>query len=274
MSSVVSQSPKRSIHPTALVSKEAWLEEGVEVGPYSTIGPQVKIGKHTKIGGHVHIEGDTEIGERCRIFTGAVLGTLAQTLTTKTVRSGLSIGDDNVLREYVTVNASMKDGSRTLIGDRNMLMTNAHVAHDCVLGNDVVMANLATLGGHVAVEDGAVIGGLVGVHQFVRVGRLAMVGACSKAAMDVPPFSLVDGYPARFCGANNVGLKRAGFSPARRLAIKKALRLIFGSRSFSTTLPRVRREFKDNPDVQTILSFIEKSKRGVLRGSSALSQEE
>ena len=257
-----------SIHPTAIVSPEAWLDEGVEIGPYTIIGPQVKIGRETKIAARVLIEGDTEIGQRCRIFSGAVIGSLAQTLQTKPARSGLSIGDDNVLREYVTVNASMKDGCKTMIGDRNMLMTGAHVAHDCALGSNIVMANLATLAGHVTIEDQAVIGGMTGVHQFVRIGRLAMVGALSKVVMDIPPFSIVDGRPGRFRGPNAIGLKRAGFTAGRRIEIKKAQTLLFGKRcNFSEVIPQVRRRFKDNPDVEAILSFVERSKRGVSRST-------
>ena len=265
----------RVFHPTAIVSPEASLGTGVEIGPYSIIGPQVRIGRDTKISSHVHIEGDTQVGERCRIFPGAVIGTSAQAYLPKAVRSSVLIGDDNILREWVTVHSSMKEGGKTVIGSRNMLMANSHVAHDCVLGNDITMANLATLGGHVSVEDGVVLGGLSGVHQFVRIGRLAIVGGLSKVVMDVAPFSMADGRPALFRGLNAVGLRRAGFDSARRLRVRRALKELFtGHTSLSITVPLVKKDFKNDPDVQSILEFLEKSKRGVTRASASNTDEE
>lgn len=257
------------VHPTAIVSQEALLGEGVQIGPYSVVGPRVKIGDGTKLSSYVHIEGDTEIGARCTIFPGAVLGAPAQARLSKSVRSGLSIGDDNAIREHVTVHSSMKEGGRTLIGHRNLLMAGAHVAHDCVVGSDITMANMATLGGHVTVEDGAVIGGLVGVHQFVRIGRLAIIGAFSKLVMDAPPFSIIDGRLGKFCGVNAVGLKRAGYSPSRRSDIRKALKILFvDGGNLTRAVGRVGREFKNNKDVTAIVSFIQGSKRGVARAGS------
>ena len=263
------------VHPTAVVSPEARLGEGVEVGPYSIIGPQVRIGRETKISSHVHIEGDTQIGERCRIFPGAVLGTAAQAQLPKAVRSSVLIGDDNILREWVTVHTSMKEGGRTVIGSRNMFMANAHIAHDCVLGNDITLANLATLAGHVQLEDGVVIGGLTGIHQYVRVGRLAIVGGLSKVVMDVAPFSMADGRPTQFRGLNAVGLRRAGFDSARRLRVRRVLKELFGSHaSLSISVPLVKKDFKNDPDVEAILSFLEKSKRGVTRLSAGQPDED
>ncbi len=264
-----------NIHPSAIVSPQARLDEGVEVGPYSIIGPQVKIGRETAISSHVHIEGDTQIGARCRIFPGTVIGASAQANLPKTVRSSVSIGDDNVIREGVTVHASMKEGGRTVVGSRNMFMANAHIAHDCVLGNGITMANLATLGGHVTVEDGVVIGGLTGVHQFVRIGRLAIVGGLSKVVMDVAPFSMVDGRPARFRGLNAIGLRRAGYDSIRRLRIRRALKELFGGHtSLSISIPQVKRDFKKDADIQIILSFLEKSKRGMTRLPGGQDEEE
>ena len=254
------------IHPTAVVSGEASLDPGVQVGPYAVIGPQVKIGRDTQISSHVHIEGDTEIGARCRIYPSCVLGTPAQARLPKPVRSSLSIGDDNVIREMTTIHLSLKDGGRTTVGHRNLLMANCHIAHDCVVGDDITMANLATLGGHVVVEDQAVVGGFVAAHQYVRIGKLAMVGGFSKLSMDVPPFSMVDGRPARFFGINAVGLKRAGYAPERRAQIRKALKVLFAARTnLSHGEQEVRREFKGNADVEMILAFLKNSKRGVMR---------
>ena len=257
---------KPRIHPTAVVSKEAELGHGVEIGPYSIVGPQVRIGSQTRIASHVVLEGQTHLGERCRLFPGACIGFPAQTRASEIVRSTVIIGNDNLFREYVTVNAGMKDGSKTIIGDRNTFMINSHVAHDCVRGSDIVIANAVALAGHVCVEDAAVIGGLAGVHQFVRIGKLAMVGGLSKVVMDVAPFSIHDGQPAKFCGINAVGLRRGGFSSARMLPIKSALKTLFGSRiNFERAIPKVQKEFKNNPDVYYLLEFIKNSKRGVAR---------
>ncbi len=257
------------IHPTALVSKEAELGQGVEIGPYSVVGPQVKIGNNTYLASHVIIEGQTEIGERCKIFSGACLGTLAQTRQSQRMNSKLFVGDDNIIREFVTINASMKDGCKTVIGHRNMLMINAHIAHDCVLGDDIVIANGTALAGHVIVEDRAVIGGLVGVHQFVRIGKLSMIGGISKVVMDVAPFSINDGHPAKFCGVNAVGLRRSGYSAKQMSQIKMALKMLLGTRlNLTRVFPKVQRQLGDNPDVQYLLSFIKGSKRGVARIST------
>ena len=257
---------KNFIHSTALVSKEAELGESVEIGPYSVVGPQVKIGNGTQLFGHVILEGQTEIGQRCKIFSGACLGTPAQIPKSEPVNSKLIIGDDNVIREFVTINAGMKGGSRTVLGHRNMLMINAHVAHDCVLGSDITIANGVALAGHVTVEDRAVIGGLVGVHQFVRVGKLSMVGGLSKVVMDVAPFSICDGHPAKFCGLNAIGLRRAGYRSAQMTRIKMALKMLLGTRlNFSRIVPRVRKQFAGDADVQYLLSFLEASRRGVAR---------
>ncbi|MBI2095887.1 MAG: acyl-ACP--UDP-N-acetylglucosamine O-acyltransferase [Candidatus Omnitrophica bacterium] len=211
-----------AIHPTAIVSKTAELGEGVEVGPYAVIGPHVKIGAGTRVLSHAVLDGHTTIGARCEIFTGACLGMPAQDKKFKGETSFLSVGDENVIREYVTMHCASTPGAATVVGSRNFIMVGAHVGHDCRVGDEVTMANGSVLGGYVVVEDGAVLGGFTGVHQYVRVGRLAMLGAFAKAAMDVPPFSLCDGYPARVCGLNSVGLRRAGYAPADSLLLKKS----------------------------------------------------
>lgn len=263
------------IHPTAIVSPECSLDASVEVGPYSVIGPQVKIGKGTRVMSHVVIENDTHIGQRCLISPGVVIGGLAQVRDSKPVRSSIRIGDDNVFREYATIHTGMKDGSRTVIGDRNLLMVNAHVAHDCVLGNDIVLANCVALAGHVEVGDRVVLGGFVGVHQFVRIGAYSMIGGLSKVTQDAAPYSIYDGHPAAFRGVNAVGLKRAGFSLQRRTEIKKALFILLGRRvNLSKAAVKVEGSFKKNPDVERLLEFIRSSKRGVGRISSGRSAEE
>lgn len=257
------------IHPTAIVAKEAELGAGVEVGPYSIIGPWVKIGDNCFIGSHASIEGRTQIGRGCRFFKGVSIGTPAQVLKSGPVDSSVVIGDDNLFREYATVNAAMKEGAKTIIGNRNMLMINAHVGHDCVLGDDIVIANGSALGGHVLVESGAFIGGLVGVHQFVRIGKLAMVGGVSKAGVDVAPFSMYDGRPAKFYGINAVGLKRAGYKSKQMMEIKTALKALMGEHSnMADKLAGLEKEHSDNPDIQHLISFVKKSKRGIGRDAS------
>ena len=257
------------IHPTAIVSKKAELGAGVEIGPYALIGPEVKIGNDTSIASHVVIEGRADIGKRCRIYTGACIGMPAQTLKSERLHSSVIIGDENLFREYVTIHSGIKEGSKTVIGDRNMLMVHSHIAHDCVLGDDIIIANNTALGGHVSVDNNAMIGGLVGVHQFVRIGKLAMVGGLSKVVMDVAPFSIYDGHPSKFRGLNAVGLRRAGYPSKQMTEIKMALKALFGERvDLARALPKVEKQFGDNPDVRTLLSFIQKSKRGVGRVSA------
>ena len=184
------------IHPAAIVDKKAKLADDVEVGPYALIGPNVEIGRSVTIAGHAVVDGYTSIGEGTRIFTGAVIGSAPQDLKYKGKKSFLKIGKNNVIREYVTMNPGTEEGSVTSIGDENLLMAYSHVAHDCRIGNNCVIANLGTLAGHVTIEDRVVMGGLAAVHQFTRVGKMAIIGGCSKVVQDIPPFSTCDGNPA------------------------------------------------------------------------------
>lgn len=262
-------SHKTYIHPTAIVSPEAMIGAGVEIGPYCVVGPKVRIGAGTRLFGNVIVDGNTEIGERCKIFPGAVLGMPGQTRKPERADSRVVIGADNIIREYVTIHAGMEDGSKTVIGDRNILMAYAHVAHDCILGSDISLANAATLAGHVQVEDRVVLGGLVGVHQFVRIGRLAIVGGLSKVVMDVPPYSMYDGHPAAFRGVNSVGLKRAGYTSSQLQRIKKVLVALFDGRvNISHVIPVLQKDYKSDRDIQAIFNFIKASKRGIGRASS------
>lgn len=257
-----------SVHPTAAVSSKAQLAPGVAIGAYSVVGAEVSIGTGTSIGSHVVIEGRTSIGRNCEIFHGACLGAKAQDKKYKEGARRLVIGDDNVIREFVTAHGSTSADKATLIGSRNFLMVGAHVGHDAVIGDGVVLANQVALGGHSVVEDGAVLGGMSGVHQFCRVGRLAMVGAMSKVVMDVAPFSVVDGHPAKFCGVNSVGLKRAGYSSSQTLDIKKALKnLLASGGKLSNSLARLKKEIRGNKDIEALILFCEQSTRGVCRGT-------
>ncbi len=179
----------------AVVHPKAVLEEGVEIGPYSVVGENVRVGPGTRIGPYVLLDGWTTIGSNCQIFAGAVIGTVPQDLKFKGARSFASIGNNNVIREYATINRATDEEGTTLIGDNNLLMAYVHVAHNCKIGNNVIMANVATLAGHVTLEDKAVLGGLSAVHQFVKIGTVSIVGGCSKVVKDVPPYIKADGHP-------------------------------------------------------------------------------
>lgn len=256
-----------TIHPTAVVNPGAEIEEGVAVGPYSIIGPHVSVGKGTVIGSHVVIEGHTRIGEGNRIFPFAVLGTPPQDVGYRGEDTRLVIGSGNLIREYVTVHrATTKQEWVTIIGDGNYLMAYSHVAHDCILGNGIILSNVATLGGHIHVEDHAILGGLAAVHQFVRIGAYAFVGGKSGVDRDVPPFMITSGERAKLHGVNRKGLSRRGFSQATIDGLKKAYRLIWrGNRPFQDGIHQVRAEIPSSPEIEMLLSFLESSKRGILR---------
>ena len=254
------------IHPSAIVHPDAELGEGVEIGPYSIVAGTVRIGDRTRVGAHVVIEGHTQLGEECEIFTGAVIGSVTQDKKYEGGTSYLRIGNRNKIREYVTVNPGTREGTETMIGDDSLLMAYAHVAHDCVIGNRVVLANQATLAGHVLVEDKAIIGGLSAVHQFVRIGTLSIVGGCSKVVQDVPPFMLVDGHPAKAYGINTVGLNRAAVSKNEKAALKKAFKILFREGlSVKNATAKIQEELPETSSLQTLLQFLKGSTRGISR---------
>ena len=257
-----------TIHPSAVVHPKAELDRDVEIGPYSVVGEHVKIGRGTRLISHVYVEGWTEIGERCQLYPYASIGTPPQHLQYKGEPTRVIIGHDNILREYVTVNrGTVPGGGVTRIGHHNFLMAYVHVAHDCQLGNHLIMANAATLAGHIMIGDHAIIGGLVGIHQFVRVGAYVMIGGCSAVGRDVPPFMrAAGGYRARLYGLNSVGLRRQGFSNERIAVLKQAYELLFRSgHRMAEAVKRARDEFKDHADVQELLTFLEGTKRGICR---------
>ncbi|HUU80910.1 MAG TPA: acyl-ACP--UDP-N-acetylglucosamine O-acyltransferase [Acidobacteriota bacterium] len=255
------------IHSTAVVSPSVELGQGVEVRAYATIGPQVKIGRDTVVGEHVVIEGNTEIGERNRIYPFSSIGTPPQDIGYRGEDTRLLIGNDNVIREYVTINrATTKQEWKTVLGNQNYIMAYAHIAHDCYLGDRVIMANVATLGGHITIGDYAILGGLVAVHQFVRIGAYAFLGAKSGIDRDVPPFMMTAGPRARLYGVNRKGLKRMGFSQETIDGLKKAFRIIWReNQRFSEGISQVRREIEPFPELEMLLDFFNGSKRGILR---------
>ena len=256
------------IHSTALIDPKAEIGEGVEIGPYSVIEKGVLIDQGTKIGPHVVIREGTHIGKRCHIFQFASIGEAPQFLGYKGEKTFLQIGDENIIREFVTLHrGTIKGGGKTTIGNKNFFMAYSHVAHDCHIGNEVVMSNAATLAGHIVIEDWAIIGGIVAIHQFCRVGTHAFIGGVSGVTLDIPPYMLASGSHVKLFGLNTIGLKRANFSEETVKALKKAYRIIFRS---ALTLEKAMKkvgedEISHAPEVQHLLHFIQHSKRGIAR---------
>lgn len=255
-----------AIHNTALISKDARIGPDVDIGPYAIINDGVTVGAGSKIGSHVLIEGNTSIGRNCQIFQGAVVGSRPQDLKYKGEKVFLEIGDDNIIREYCTLNPGTEEGGKTSIGSGNLFMAYSHIAHDCRVGNNCVFANNATLAGHVFVEDKVVIGGLVAIHQFVRVGSLSIIGGCSKVVHDIPPYSTCDGHPATVYGLNLVGLRRHKISKESISLLDLSFRIIFNSGLLvKNALERVKKEVKPVAEVAYLVDFIQKSERGLVR---------
>lgn len=253
-----------TIHPTAIVENGAELDHGVEVGPFSLIKANVRIGANTIIRERVTIDGWTTVGKECEIFTGAVIGSPTQDKKFKGGKSFLNIGDRNKIREYVTINPGTDEGTETRIGNDNLLMAYAHVAHDCILHNNVTLANVGTLAGHVEVFDRAIIGGLTAVHQFVKIGTLVIVGGCSKVVQDIPPFMMTDGHPVKAFGINSVGLDRAGVSKEEKRELKKAFKIIFRSGFvLKNSIKHIEAELVQTDTILTLLNFLRTSERGI-----------
>lgn len=256
-----------SIHETAVVDPAAKIGAHVSIGPYCVIGPDVVLGDGVVLKSHVVVEGITEIGEGTRIFPFASIGTAPQDLKFKGEKSRLIIGRKNVIREHATMNAGTEGGGmETRVGDNGLFMIGTHVAHDCVVGNHVIMANNATLAGHVIVGDFAVIGGLAAVHQFVRIGAHSMIGGLSGVEHDVIPYGSVMGERASLAGLNLVGLKRRGFDRDTIHGLRAAYRGLFeGEGTLDERLANISDEFADNTVVQQVTDFIRGgSKRGLV----------
>ena len=255
------------IHKTAVVHPNAQIEEGVEIGPYSIIGENVKIGKNNVIGPHVVIEGWTEIGEGNKIFQFASIGAISQDLKYHGEKAYLKIGSNNTIREYVTMNIGTEGGGGiTQVGDNNLFMVGSHIAHDCILGSNIIVANVGTLAGHITVGDGAIIGGVVAIHQFCKIGKMAIIGGCSKVVQDIPPFMMADGHPALVRGLNLIGLKRKGFDRQAIHRIKDSHKILYRSNlNTSQALESLKDQFGDYEEIQTIIKFIEKTSRGIAK---------
>ena len=258
------------IHPTAVIHPGAELHPTVKIGAYAVIGDNVKVGPETTIGAHVVLEGPTEIGARNQIFPGAVIGLEPQDLKYDGAPSWVRIGDDNRIREYVNINRAKGGGEATLVGNSNLLMAYVHVAHNCVIGVSVVIANGVALAGHVHIESIATIGGVFGIHQFVLIGRLAMVGGMSRIDRDVPPYMLIEGNPSRVRSLNLVGLKRAGMTAAQMGQLKKAFRTLYRSGHTLNEALEHLDLLPDNEHLQHLRRFLQLSqmegRRGLIPG--------
>lgn len=257
------------IHATAVVHPKAELDSDVEIGPYAIIGEHVKIGRGTKVGAHTVIDGWTTIGENNQIFHLASVGAVPQDLKYKGEETYLKIGDRNIIREFATLHLGTVTGDgETSVGSGNLFMAYSHVAHDCHIGNGVVMANAATLAGHVKVEDYAILGGLSAIHQFTRIGAHAMIGGGTLVGMDIPPYTISTGdrRDARLRGLNLVGLKRHNFSDEVIASLKKVYKiLVLSDLKLKDALERIKNEVPSSPEVDHFITFVETAQRGICR---------
>lgn len=267
MATEVESGGKPSIHPTAVVDPDAQIGDGTQVGPYCVIGPGVRLGKNNILKPHVVIEGPSVIGNGNQFFPGASVGMAPQDLKYAGEKTELKVGDSNIFRECVSVNrGTVGGGALTTVGSHSLFMAYCHVAHDCTLGDHVIMANAATLAGHVKVEDHATIGGLTPVHQFARIGLHAFIGGLTRVSQDVVPYARVGGIPPVHLGANSIGLQRVGVKADAIKDIEKALKILFRSGLNTSQALKKINEFEVlRPEVQRIIDFVESSERGILR---------
>jgi len=250
------------IHNSTVIHKNAKIGKDVEIGPFCYIGPKVELGNKVKLISNIHIEGNTKIGNGTKIFPFASIGTEPQDLKYKGEENSLEIGENNTIREYVTINPGTKGGGgKTIIGNNCLLMISSHVAHDCHIGNNVVIANNVPLGGHVKIEDSVVIGGNSAVQQFTRIGRLAMIGGMTGVLKDVIPFGLSFGNRNYLRGINLIGLKRKNYDQKKILELNNAFRKIFSSKNLHENLNQINGEYKENELVKEVINFIEKDKK-------------
>ena len=255
-----------SIHPSAIIGKNVVLGEANEIGPYVVIEDEVRIGSGNKIWTGVYICSGTEIGDQNEIHMNAVIGHAPQDLAYKSAKTKTIIGNQNIIREFVTIHRGTKEGTATIIGDQNFLMAYVHIAHNCQIGNKVIMVNGASLSGYCQIEDEAFLSGMVGVHQFTRIGRLAFVSGLSAVNLDIPPYMMSGGRGAAAYTLNIVGLKRAGISPEARTEIRKAYQILYRSGlNIANAASEIERTCT-SPEVKHLVEFIRSSKRGICKG--------
>lgn len=261
--------------PLCVVHPEAQIGENVTISPFVTIGANVKIGEGTWIGPGAHIMDGARIGRNCKIFPGAIVGSIPQDLKYKGEKTTLEIGDNTIIREYCTLNiGTAGGGGRTVIGSNCLIMAYVHVAHDCAIGNSVILANNVTLAGHITIGDFAVLGGLAAVHQFVKIGEHTMIGGGSLVTCDVPPFVTAGRTPLAYAGVNRTGLKRRGYTAEQIEKIKDVYRVLFVyDNPYSKAIELIRKELPQSVERDTILHFLDtKSARGLIKGLSSRSK--
>lgn len=258
---------KSEINKKAVIDKSASIGEGVTIGPYSIIGENVNVGDNVSIGAHVVIERDTTVGEGCRIYNFASIGTDPQDIKYKGEKTELIIGNGTIIREFTTLNrGTAAGGGVTTVGDNCFLMAYSHIAHDCQLGDDVIIANAVNLAGHITIEDYVVIGGQVVIHQFTRLGKHSIIGGASAVPQDVPPFMNAVGNRAVLHGLNSIGLKRRGYPAETVSKLKQAYSMIFrANRVLKEVLEEVEDTMSDCKEVMYLVDFLRNSKRGFVR---------
>jgi UDP-N-acetylglucosamine acyltransferase len=252
------------IHPTAVIHPKAELGPDCEIGPYCVVGEHVSIGSRSRLHSHVVIGGHTRLGENNEIFPFASIGLQTQDLKWKGGVTRTEIGSNNTFREYVTVHSATGEGEVTRVGCDNHILAYCHIAHNVVLGNNVIMSNVGTLAGHVIVEDYAVVGGLAAIHQFCRIGKMSIVGGCSKVVQDVPPFMLADGNPAETRTVNKIGMERNGVSEEAQAILRQAFKILFREGlTIPNALTRIEQDLAQVPEVQHLVNFVRTSERGI-----------
>ena len=255
-----------TIHPLAVVEPGAELGADVTIGPFCRVGPHVRLGDRTTLRSHVNVEGHATLGAGCEVWPFASVGGKTQDLKYKGGAPRLVVGENTVIRECATLNCATFDGGETRVGAKCLIMAYCHVAHDCIVGDRVIMANNATLAGHIVVEDDVILGGLTGVHQFVRIGRMSILGGYTKAVTDVPPYMMADGDPLKVYGPNKIGLERHGVSAAAQQALKEAYKIVFRSDlTVAKALERIAAELAPLPEIRNFAEFIRTSERGISR---------
>ena len=255
-----------SIHSTVVINEHAAIGKDCEIGPYCVIGENVKMGDGCKLHSHVVIDGHTEIGDGNCFYPFASIGLRTQDLKWNGGSAWTLIGNNNTFREYATIHSATNDGDSTEVGNDNNFLAYTHVAHDCQLGDHIIMSNVATLAGHVTVEDSAIIGGLAAVHQFCRIGCMSIIGGCSKVVQDIPPYMMADGNPAATRALNKEGLKRNKVTEETQAGLKKAHRILFRENlTVSNAIEKARTEVPVSPELEHLLNFVQSSERGIAK---------
>lgn len=252
------------IHPSAIVHENAKIGAGCDIGPYCVIGENVTLGANSKLHSHVVLDGHTKLGSNNEVYPFTAIGLKTQDLKWQGGTTWTKIGDGNTIRENVTIHSATSDGDATVIGSHNNILAYCHIAHDCQLGDHIIMSNVGTLAGHVTVEDRAIIGGLAAVHQFCRIGTMAIIGGCSKVVQDVPPYMLADGNPASTRTINKEGLKRNGVSETAQSALKQAFKLLIREKlTIPNAIERIEADLPKCPELEHLTEFVRNSKRGI-----------